>query len=37
MRQLAYVSLLKDTAIACFALHIAAGAHHQHFHLEESD
>lgn len=37
MRQFALINLLKDTAIAAFALHIAAGAHHQHFHLEESD
>lgn len=37
MRQAALISILKDTAIAAFALHIAAGAHHQHFHLEESD
>lgn len=37
MRQLALVSVLKDTAIACFALYIAAGAHHQKLHLEESD
>ena len=37
MRQVALISVLKDTAIAGFALHIAAGAHHQHFHLEESD
>ena len=37
MRQMALISILKDTAIAGFALHIAAGAHHQHFHLEESD
>lgn len=37
MRQIALISILKDTAIAGFALHIAAGAHHQHFHLEESD
>ncbi len=37
MRQLALINLLKDTAIACFALHIAAGAHHQKLHLEESD
>jgi uncharacterized membrane protein len=37
MRQLALINILKDTAIAGFALHIAAGAHHQHFHLEESD
>ena len=37
MRQLALVNILKDTAITGFALHIAAGAHHQHFHLEESD
>jgi putative oxidoreductase len=37
MRQFALINLLKDTAIAAFALHIAAGAHHQHFHLEDSD
>ncbi len=37
MRLLALISILKDTAIAGFALHIAAGAHHQHFHLEDSD
>jgi uncharacterized membrane protein len=37
MQQLAFVSLLKDTALAGFALHIAAGAHHQKLHLENSD
>jgi putative oxidoreductase len=37
MRKLALINLLKDSAIMAFALHIAAGAHHQHFHLEESD
>lgn len=37
MRQLALINILKDTAIMGFALHIAAGAHHQHFHLEDSD
>jgi uncharacterized membrane protein len=37
MRQLALINILKDTAITGFAMHIAAGAHHQHFHLEESD
>jgi len=37
MRQWALINILKDTAIAGFALHIAAGAHHQHFHLENSD
>jgi len=37
MRQLALINILKDTAIAGFSLHIAAGAYHQHFHLEESD
>jgi putative oxidoreductase len=37
MRQMALINLLKDAAIAGFALHIAAGAHHQHFHLENSD
>lgn len=37
MQKLALINLLKDSAIMAFALHIAAGAHHQHFHLEESD
>lgn len=37
MRLMAWVNVLKDTAIVGFALHIAAGAHHQHFHLEDSD
>jgi uncharacterized membrane protein len=37
MKMLAFINLLKDTAIAAFALHIAAGAHHQHLHLEDSD
>ena len=37
MKQMALINILKDLAITCFALHIAAGAHHQHFHLEESD
>lgn len=37
MRQFALINILKDTAIAAFALHIAAGAYHQHFHLENSD
>ena len=37
MQQMALINILKDTAIAGFALHIAAGAHHQHFHLEDSD
>lgn len=37
MRQMALINILKDTAIMGFALHIAAGAHHQHFHLEEAD
>jgi uncharacterized membrane protein len=37
MKQMAFINLLKDTAIACFALHIAAGAHHQKLHLEDSD
>lgn len=36
-RSLALVNLLKDTAIMGFALHIAAGAHHQKLHLEDSD
>lgn len=37
LRLQAFINLLKDAAIACFALHIAAGANHQHLHLEESD
>jgi uncharacterized membrane protein YkgB len=37
MQQLALINILKDTAIMAFALHVAAGAHHQHLHLEESD
>jgi putative oxidoreductase len=37
MQRQALINILKDTAIMGFALHIAAGAHHQHFHLEESD
>lgn len=37
MQQLALRSILKDFAIAGFALHIAAGAYKQHFHLEDSD
>lgn len=37
MRSQALINLLKDTAIASFALHIAAGAHHQKLHLEDSD
>ncbi len=36
-RQAALISLLKDTAIACFALYIGAGAHHQKLHMEDSD
>jgi len=37
MQKVALINILKDTAIMAFALHVAAGAHHQHFHLEESD
>jgi hypothetical protein len=37
MKQMAFISILKDTALAGFALHIAAGAHHQKLHLEDSD
>jgi len=37
MKQLALINILKDTAIAGFALHIAAGAYHQHFQLQNSD
>ncbi len=37
MRSAALISILKDSAIAGFAMHIAAGAYHQHLHLENSD
>ena len=37
MRSMALISILKDAAIAGFAMHIAAGAYHQHLHLENSD
>ncbi|MBL7741083.1 MAG: hypothetical protein JNK14_17810 [Chitinophagaceae bacterium] len=37
MKQFALINILKDTAIMGFALHIAAGAFHQHFQLENSD
>ena len=37
MKQIALISMLKDLAIACFALYIGAGAHHQKLHLENSD
>ncbi len=36
-RQIALINVLKDTSIMCFALFIAATAHHQHLHFEESD
>lgn len=34
---MALINILNDTAIAGFALHLAAGAHHQKLHLEDSD
>ena len=37
LKQMHLINLLKDTAIIGFALHIAAGAHHQKLHLEDSD
>jgi len=37
MRKWAWINVLKDSAIVGFALHIAAGAHHQHLHFEEND
>jgi len=37
MQQMAFISLLKDTALAGFALHIAASAYDQKLHLENSD
>ena len=33
----ALINLLNDLAIGGFALHIAAGAHHQKLHLEDAD
>lgn len=36
-RLFAFINIMKDTAIASFALHIAASAHHQHLHFEEND
>ncbi|HLP35842.1 hypothetical protein [Lacibacter sp.] len=37
MRKLALINLLKDAAIAAFALHIAAGAYKQHLHFDHND
>ena len=37
MRIFALINILNNTAIGAFALHIAAGAHHQQLHFEESD
>ena len=37
MQTMALINILKDTAIAGFALHVAAGAYHQHLHLENND
>ncbi len=37
MRKLALINLLKDTAIAAFALHVAAGAYKQHLHFDNND
>ena len=36
-RQVALLNIIKDTAIAAFALHIAATSYHQHFNLDHSD
>lgn len=36
-RAMALINILNDTALAGFALHLAAGAHHQQLHLEDSD
>jgi hypothetical protein len=36
-RTFALINIMKDTAIAAFALHIAASAHHQHLHIAEED
>lgn len=37
MRKLALINLLKDTAIAAFSLHVAAGAYKQHLHFDNND
>lgn len=37
MKLVAFIDVLKDSVIAFFALHVAAGAHHQQLHLENSD
>ena len=37
MRTFALINILNNTAIGAFALHIAAGAHHQQLHFEQSD
>jgi len=37
MQTTALINILKDTAIAGFALHIAASAYHQHIHMEHDD
>ena len=37
MKTMALINILKDTAIAAFAMHIAAGAYHQHLNLDNSD
>jgi uncharacterized membrane protein len=37
MQRIAFVNILKDGAIACFALHIAAGAYKQHLNMDNSD
>lgn len=37
MRKLALINILKDTAIAAFAMHIAAGAYKQHLHFDHDD
>jgi putative oxidoreductase len=35
MSHMALMNMLKDTALMGFSFHIAAGAHHQHLHVEE--
>jgi len=37
MKQMALISILKDTALAGFALHIAASAYHQKLNLDNND
>ena len=37
MKMVALINLLKDLTIACFTMYLAAGAYHQHLHLQNND